>query len=78
MIDDDVEFAETTGGSRGNFPTMWGVPRGSQWSEERAEWIKDQICRFAGLAALDQLASRDKRYLGMLRRAVVASRRNAP
>ncbi len=75
----DVEFAKPDGGSRGNFPTMWGVPRGSQWSEERADWIKAQVGRFRGLSALQELAGRDQRYLNMLRKAIVASqRRNAP
>ncbi len=72
-----VETAETSGG-RGNFPKIWGRPAGDRWSEERAEWIKDRVCRFRGQAALDQLAARDIRYLGMLRKAVVASRRTTP
>ena len=74
----DVEFAETSGGSRGNFPTIWGRPAGTQWSEERATWIRDRVCRFAGLQALDRLASRDRKHLLMLQRAVLMSRRNEP
>jgi len=77
MNDGDVEFAQPTSGVHG-FPSQWGRPAGSQWSEERAAWVKAQVCRFRGLAALDELARRDVKYLNMLRRAVVASLRNAP
>ncbi len=76
-MSDDVEFAQP-GGRSTDFPKIWGRPAGTQWSEERADWVKAQVNRFAGLAALDQLARHDVRYLNILRRAVVASRRNAP
>jgi len=70
----DVETAQTTSGGHG-FPRHWGRPAGDRWSEERATWVKDQVNRYAGLAALDRLARRDVKYLGDLRKAVVASRR---
>ncbi len=73
----DVETAETSGGGHG-FPSHWGRPAGSQWSEERAAWIRDRVARFAGIQALDQLAARDRRYLLMLQRAVLMSRRTGP
>ncbi len=72
----DIEFADTPGSH--NFPRAWGRPAGDRWSEERAQWIRASIGRFRGLAALDELARRDVRHLNMLRRAVVASLRNAP
>ncbi len=75
----EVETAtETSGGDRGNFPRHWGRPAGDRWSEERSQWIKDQIGRFRGLAALDELARRDIKYLNDLRQAVVASLRRTP
>ncbi len=77
MNDCDVELAETSGGSHG-FPRFWGRPIGDRWSEERSQWIRAQINRFVGQAALDQLARRDVKYLCDLRKAIVASRRNAP
>lgn len=73
----DVETAETSGRSTG-FPASWGRPAGTQWSEERADWVRDRCARFAGLQALEQLANRDRRYLLMLQRAVLMSRRNSP
>ena len=60
MNDDGVETAQTTSGSHG-FPRIWGRPAGDRWSEERAEWVRDRVARFAGIQALDQLAARDKR-----------------
>ncbi len=72
----DVEYAQTSG-SHG-FPRMWGRPAGDRWSEERAAWVKDRVCRFRGLAALDELASRDRKHLLMLQRAVLMSRRTTP
>ncbi len=72
----DVEFAETTGSH--NFPRAWGRPAGDRWSEERATWVKDRVCQFRGLAALQELESRDKRYLLMLQTAVLMARRNTP
>ncbi len=77
MNDDDVEFAQP-GGRSTDFPRIWGRPAGDRWSEERAQWIRDRVCQFRGLAALDELARRDVKHLNMLRRAVVASLRNAP
>ncbi len=73
----DVETAQP-GGRSTDFPTIWGRPAGTQWSEERADWVRDRVNRFAGLAALDQLARHDVRYLNMLRKAIVASRRSTP
>ncbi len=75
-MNDDVEQAQTSG-SHG-FPRMWGPPAGDRWSEERAAWIKTQVCRYAGQSALDELARRDVRLLNMLRRAALMSQRNAP
>ena len=72
----DVEFAETTGSH--NFPRAWGRPAGDRWSEERSQWIKDQINRFAGQSALDQLARHDNRYLHTLRIALLMARRSSP
>jgi hypothetical protein len=72
----DVEYAQTSG-SHG-FPRIWGRPAGDQWSEERAAWVRDRVCRFRGLAALDELARRDVKYLNDLRQAIVASQRNTP
>ncbi len=72
----DVETAQTNG-SHG-FPRIWGRPAGDRWSEERAGWIKTQIGRFRGQAALDELARRDVRYLNTLRLAVLASLRRTP
>ncbi len=77
MNDGDVETAQTTSGSHG-FPRAWGRPAGDRWSEERAQWIKDRVCQFRGLSALDQLASHDNRYLHTLRVALLMSRRSAP
>ena len=72
----DIEFADTPGSH--NFPRAWGRPAGDRWSEERATWIKDRVNRFAGLAALDELARRDVKHLNMLRRAALMSMRHAP
>jgi hypothetical protein len=69
-----VEFAQP-GGRSTDFPKIWGRPAGDRWSEERADWIRAQIGRFAGMAALDRLARRDVKYLCDLRKAIVASRR---
>ncbi len=78
----DFETAtQTSGGSRGsrgNFPRIWGRPPGDQWSEERAAWVRDRVNRFAGLAALDQLARHDVRHLNILRRAALMAQRNTP
>ncbi len=72
----DVEFADTTGSH--NFPRAWGRPAGTTWSEERAAWIRDRVCRFRGIQALEELARRDIKYLNDLRQAIVASQRNTP
>ncbi len=77
MIDDDVEFAQP-GGRSTDFPKIWGRPAGTQWSEERAQWIRDRVCQFRGLSALQELESRDRKYLLMLQRAVLMSRRTTP
>ncbi len=77
MNDDAVEFAQP-GGRSTDFPKIWGRPAGTQWSEERAAWVKDRVCRFAGLQALDQLAARDKRHLLVLQRALLLGRRTGP
>jgi hypothetical protein len=77
MNDDDVETAQP-GGRSTDFPKIWGRPAGSQWSEERAAWVRDRVARFAGLQALDELARRDNRYLHTLRVALLMSRRRAP
>ncbi len=77
MSDDAVEFAQP-GGRSTDFPKIWGRPAGTQWSEERAAWVKDRVCRFRGLAALDELARRDIKHLNVLRRAALMSPRRTP
>ncbi len=72
----DVETAQTSGGH--DFPKEWGPPAGTQFSEERAAWVRDRVCRFRGLAALQELERRDVRFLNMLRRAALASMRRTP
>ncbi len=77
MTDGDAEFAQP-GGRSTDFPKEWGRPAGTQWSEERAAWVRDRCARFAGLAALDTLAARDTRFLNMLRLAALAATRTTP
>ncbi len=74
---DDAEFARP-GGRSTDFPKIWGRPAGTQWSEERAAWVRDRVARFAGIQALDELARRDVRLLNALRKAALMSQRNAP
>lgn len=65
-------------GRSSNFPAEWGIPAGRQFSSERAAWVRDRVARFAGLRALDKLATADRRHLQMLQRAVLMSRREGP
>lgn len=76
MNTDSDEFAE--GGRSRTYPDEWGVPPGDRYSEERARWVREQCARFAGLAAMDRLAAKDKRHLQILQRAVLMARRVGP
>jgi hypothetical protein len=72
-VSGDVELAD--GGFGRSFPAEWGRPKGSQFSEERAAWIREQVRRHVAAAPLRELAARDRRLLSVLRLAELERRR---
>jgi hypothetical protein len=69
----DPEFAEA-GRSR-EFPEEWGLPVGRQFSEERAEWIRNRVRAHTTLTAHRTLANKQGRLLSILRRAELGRHR---
>jgi len=52
----DVERSEVSRGM-GIFPTEWGVPAGSQFSEERKQWIAARVQEHSSLQRLRRKAA---------------------
>ena len=71
---------EHAAGSRsgGTFPPEWGFPQGRPGSEERTAWIRRNVERHAGTAAMRKLRARDIRLLADLRVAEVKAREKGP
>ena len=72
----ETELAD--GGFGRSFPASWSRPRGSQFSEERAAWIREQVKRHSASAPLRELAARDRRQLAVLRAVGLERRRESP
>jgi hypothetical protein len=63
-------------GSGSAFPESWGIPRGSQHSEERAAWIRSHIPKPDPVAAAyRRLAAADARLTAIFRLAEIERRR---
>jgi len=69
----NTELAD--GGFGRSLPAEWGRPPGSQFSEERATWIREQVRRHVATGPLRELAARDRRLLNVLRLAELDRRR---
>ncbi|MFC9051812.1 hypothetical protein [Streptomyces anthocyanicus] len=52
----DVEQSEI-GRGMGVFPTEWGVPAGSQFSEERKQWVAARVQEHSSLQRLRRKAA---------------------
>lgn len=76
-----TEFAQQ--GTTRDFPSAWGLPQGSPYSEERVAWIRRNIEErgggraMSGLTALRALAARDQRLTVRLRLTELERRRHA-
>jgi hypothetical protein len=71
----DVELAQGVRGFR-TFPAEWGTPPGTQFSEERARWVKDRVREYmclkrvqgrAGAEAVKVANFERQRYLHLTR-----------
>jgi hypothetical protein len=74
---------ETAAGARGwdTFPPDWGIPPGSQFSEERAAWVRSKVCehqRWTPARVRAALAAKDHRLMWALRAIELESRRVGP
>src|SRR5829696_2622152 len=64
LMSGNTELAD--GGFGRSLPAEWGRPPGSQFSEERATWIREQVRRHVATGPLRELAARDRRLLNVL------------
>jgi hypothetical protein len=62
---------EADGERNASFPAEWGAPRGSQFSEERAAWVRSKVASHTTVARYQTLARADARWLKMLREAAL-------
>lgn len=67
-----------TGGHHPDFPRAWGTPPGSQFSEERAAWVRDRVREHDIGRPLRQLAAADARLLWNLRIALHERNKRTP
>jgi hypothetical protein len=73
-----MEYATSSSGG-GPFPASWGRPKGSPQSEERQQWVREQVRHHLAGAPLRQLRKRQIEMLNQLRMAQVERlRREGP
>jgi hypothetical protein len=73
-----TEYATSSSGG-GPFPAEWGRPRGAPQSEERQQWVREQVRQHIAGAPLRQLQKRQIEMLNQLRLAQVERlRREGP
>lgn len=57
----EVETSTGEGRSLGTFPAEWGMPPGSQFSEERAAWVRERVREHRSLTLMRRRAAEVKR-----------------
>jgi hypothetical protein len=73
-----TEYAAGSRPGSGPFPASWGRPKGSPQSEERQQWVREQVRHHLAGAPLRELRAKQVRLLHGLRLAQLERRREAP